>query len=50
MIRALIVDDERLARTELRRLLSTHPDIEVAGEAANAQEARALITKLGPAL
>ncbi len=50
MIRALIVDDERLARSELRRLLSPHPDIEVAGEAANAQEARALITKLGPAL
>ena len=36
---ALIVDDERLARSELRRLLSVHPDITVAGEAANADEA-----------
>jgi len=38
-LKALIVDDERLARSELRRLLSTHPDVTVAGEAANAAEA-----------
>lgn len=30
---ALLVDDERLARVELRRLLAAHPDIEVVGEA-----------------
>jgi len=36
---ALIVDDERLARSEMRRLLAAHPDVTVAGEAANADEA-----------
>lgn len=30
---ALLVDDERLARVELRRLLAAHPDVEVVGEA-----------------
>ncbi|MCL6463238.1 LytR/AlgR family response regulator transcription factor [Pseudacidobacterium ailaaui] len=50
MIRALIVDDERLARSELRRLLDAHDDIEIVGEAANAQEARTLMEKLQPAL
>lgn len=38
-MRVLIVDDERLARAELRRLLSAHPDIEIVAEAANAAEA-----------
>ncbi len=42
-IRALIVDDERLARRELRRLLAEHPEIEIVAEAANvAEAARAL--------
>jgi two-component system, LytTR family, response regulator len=40
-MKALIVDDERLARAELRRLLSAHPDIVVAGEARNTDEAEA---------
>jgi two-component system LytT family response regulator len=35
---ALIVDDERLARSELRRLLSAHVDVAIVGEAANADE------------
>ena len=30
----VIVDDERLARNELRRLLDTHEDVCVVGEAA----------------
>jgi two-component system LytT family response regulator len=38
-MKTLIVDDERLARTEVRRLLEQHPDVEVVGEAANADEA-----------
>ena len=38
---ALIVDDERLARAELRRLLAAHPDVVVVGEAGNADEAEA---------
>ncbi len=41
----LIVDDERLARSELRRLLGAHPDVVIAGEAANAGEAEARLRK-----
>ena len=37
-IRALLVDDERLARAELRRLLAAFPQIAIAGEAANVAE------------
>jgi len=43
MIRTLIVDDERLARAELKRLLSVHPNIQIVGEAASAAEARELL-------
>jgi len=46
----LIVDDERLARLELRRLLAEHPEVEIMGEAATAEEALALIPKLAPDL
>ncbi len=49
-MKALIVDDERLARAELRRLLAAHPEIEIVGEAQNGEEALALISKLAPAL
>jgi two-component system LytT family response regulator len=49
-LRALLVDDERIARNELRRLLGRHPDIEVVGEAANAGEARKAIHDLEPDL
>jgi two-component system, LytTR family, response regulator len=49
-MKALIVDDERLARAELRRLLAAHPEIEIVGEAQNGEEALALIAKLAPAL
>jgi two-component system, LytTR family, response regulator LytT len=38
-IRALIVDDEAPARSELRFLLSSHRDVEVVGEAASGAEA-----------
>ena len=40
-MRVLLVDDSRLARAELRRLLDAFPDVVVAGEARNAEEARA---------
>lgn len=38
-VRALLIDDERLARRELRRLLEAHPEIEIIGEATNVKEA-----------
>lgn len=49
-MKALLIDDEPLARSELRRLLKKHPDVEIVGEAANADEARKLIRELKPAL
>lgn len=45
---ALIIDDERLARNELRKLLVSHPEIEIVGEASNADEAIRLIHQLSP--
>ena len=38
-MKALLVDDERLARSGLRRLLSSQEDVVIVGEAANADEA-----------
>lgn len=49
-MRALIVDDERLARKELMKLLEEHPMIEVVGEAMNADEAYQMINELNPDL
>lgn len=49
-MRTLIVDDERLARNELKRLLEPYTKIEIVGEAANADEALALIDSLQPEL
>ena len=49
-MKAVIVDDERLARLELRRLLAAHPDVEIVGEARNGEDALALIPKLAPDL
>ena len=42
-MRAIIIDDERLARAELRKLLQDFPEVEVIDEAANAEEG---ITKI----
>ena len=49
-MKALIIDDEPLARSELRRLLKRHPEIEILGEATNADEAREAIKQHKPAL
>ncbi len=49
-MKALIIDDERLARNELKRLLENFPKIEVIGEAANADEAILMIGELKPDL
>jgi len=45
---ALIIDDERMARQELRRLLSAHPGIQIAGEANSGEQALELISRLTP--
>jgi two-component system LytT family response regulator len=47
---ALIVEDERLARLELRRLLAPHREVEIVGEARHAEEALEMIPKLAPDL
>lgn len=49
-MRVVIVDDERLARQELRRLLAAHPAVEVVGEARDGHEALALLPRLAPDL
>ena len=48
MQRALIIDDERLARAELKKMLQEFPEIEVVGEATNANEGIAKIESLSP--
>ena len=47
-MRVMIVDDERLARDEMRRLLRSHSDVEIAGEARDADEAETLMASVGP--
>lgn len=47
-MKALIIDDERLARSALRRLLNAHPEVKVIGEAANPDEAIRAIDKSSP--
>lgn len=44
MYNCLLVDDERLARTELKRLLSAHAQCAIVAEAANASEALTYLT------
>jgi DNA-binding LytR/AlgR family response regulator len=48
MIRALLVDDEAPARSELRYLLAGEAGVDVVGEAAGAQEALDLARELAP--
>ena len=50
MHRAIIIDDERLARNELKKLLLEFPDVEVIDEAANAAEGIEKIDALSPDL
>ena len=49
-MRAIIIDDERLARTELKKLLQDFPEIEIVDEAANAEEGISKIDSLHPDL
>jgi len=50
MIRVVLADDHNLVRQGIRQLLSLSGDIEVVGEAANGEEALALIEQLRPAV
>ena len=50
MIKAIVIDDERLARNELKKLLIEFPEIEVIAEAANADEGIERIETLNPDL
>ena len=49
-IRAILVDDEELARQVLRELISSHPEIEIIAECANGFEAVKAVTELKPDL
>ncbi|GHV28935.1 MAG: response regulator [Hydrotalea flava] len=49
-IKAIIIDDERLARNELKKLLQNHSDIEVIEEAANVDEGIEKIELYNPEL
>lgn len=49
-MKALIIDDERLARFELRRLLQAHPEVVLIGEAGNMPDGIEAIAELQPDL
>ncbi len=49
-IKAIIVDDERLARVSLRSLLESYPEIEIAGEADSCKAAVELVQQNKPKL
>ena len=47
-MKALLIDDERLARSELRRLLAEYPEIEIVGEASNTKQAKEQMATVPP--
>jgi len=47
-MKAIIIDDERLARQELKNLLSVHKDVEIIAECADAIQAKEKIAELKP--
>ncbi len=49
-LRAVIVDDEELARAYLREMLAAHPEIELVAECANGFEAVKAVNELSPDL
>ena len=49
-IKAVIVEDSRLARNELKELLKAHSEIELVGEAENVDDGVELIEKVKPEL
>ena len=46
----VIAEDHTILREGLKALLTTHPDIEIVGEAADGREAIRLVEKLDPEL
>src|SRR5207244_2855912 len=50
LLRALVVDDERLGRQKIATMLSAHDDFEIVGECANGVEAAAEIRRKKPDL
>ncbi|WP_428662216.1 LytR/AlgR family response regulator transcription factor [Runella sp.] len=48
--RVMIIDDERLAREEIKRHLQSYPDFALIGEAENADDAEELINTMHPEL
>ena len=48
LIRALIADDEALARKFVRRMLKDDHEVEIVGECSNGKEAVAMIRKQNP--
>jgi two-component system LytT family response regulator len=48
MLRAVLIDDERPARRELRTLLGAHPEVEVVGEAADMASGADLVAQRSP--
>jgi two-component system LytT family response regulator len=49
-MKAIIVDDERLARVNLRKFLELHPQVEIVGEASSCSTAMELIRLQKPVL
>jgi len=49
-LKAIIIDDERNAREEIKLLLKSYPDIEITGEAKNADDAKEQIGTKHPDL
>ena len=49
-MKAIIIDDERLARNELKKMLTEFPEVEVVAEAANADEGMEKIESFAPDL
>lgn len=50
MTKVVIIDDERLARSELKRMLKDFPDLEIVGEAGNVDEGIEKIESFNPDL
>jgi len=50
VIKTLLIEDENLARRELRTLLQAHPFVDIVGEAVSPKEALELIDSLNPSL